>query len=233
MLTLIERIEQLDLYQERIKQWSEWSIRHLRSYSGAGGMCVLHSGNQKRYGYQSAIKRFITNYIIRTGEFPRGIIYVGKAKIAYVGIDKESEYEIVGNNGFINFDSFRYLESDNKISVDSYISSDSFKFNYQYCVNSVEIIDRVGELECKNKLIGFELSEFEYLNEVKHQLKESPDWYNGIDLIRDDIFDEYILGLAGKNLIQCTNDRNIRLHKLQYKEVRIDFERRSYYYQKH
>jgi len=52
-------------------------------------------------------------------------------------------------------------------------------------------------------------------------------------LIRDDIFDEYILELAGKNSIQCTSDRNIRWHKVQYKEVRFGFESRWYYCQKH
>ena len=215
MLTLIERIKLLDSLKPKIDKWSEWSAEHLPSCRPSH-----HPVNKEKSRHEHAVYKFIQKSIIQTGEFPTGIFYIGTP---------EDAEKPVGKGGFINFDHFLYLEKYN--DIDFGFSTEPFRFESQLYLNSLDIIDRISDLEHKKGPQSYERYEFEELLKVKDQLGQLPNWYNGIDLISSFIFEDYAREIYKEKGIEKFTKQNLYGFKIQYKRVACGYSR--YYYQEY
>jgi hypothetical protein len=54
-------------------------------------------------------------------------------------------------------------------------------------INSLDVIERAGDLECNPRLI-IEFDELSNLINLKKSLSHLPNWYEGVTLVRDDCF---------------------------------------------
>ena len=54
-------------------------------------------------------------------------------------------------------------------------------------INSLDVIERAGDLECYPNL-GVDHSELSSLINLKKSLSHLPNWYEGVTLVRDDYF---------------------------------------------